>query len=87
MSLSYFIFSQRSNFSISKLQVDKAITSIYRVWLSVVAVLSLKFAQTLSLSISISEFMKKPAQHYITPVVKAVLPDEYQKWVPVLIGW
>lgn len=31
--------------------------------------------------------MKKPAQHYVTPVVKAALPDEYQKWVPVLIGW
>lgn len=68
-------------------KVDKALSSIYRVWLSVVAVLSLKFAKTISLSMSISDFLKKPIDHYISPLVKKTVPHEYGKWVPVAMGW
>lgn len=60
---------------------------MYKVWLSVVAVLSLKFAQTVSLSVSISNFLKKPANRFITPIVQVAVPDEYDKWVPVIMGW
>jgi hypothetical protein len=68
-------------------KINKALSSIYKVWLSVVAVLSLKFAQTIALSVSISEFLNKPANRYVTPLVKQATPDEYDKWVPVIMGW
>jgi hypothetical protein len=68
-------------------KVDKALSSIFKVWMSVIAVLTLKFAQTISLSVSISKFLKKPTDRYITPLVKDAVPVEYSKWVPVLMGW
>lgn len=68
-------------------KIDKALSSIYKVWLAVVAVLSLKFAQTISLSVSISQFLKKPVDHFIAPLIEIAVPDEYDKWVPVVLGW
>lgn len=68
-------------------KIDKALSSMYKVWISVVAVLTLKFAQTISLSVSISKLLKKPADRYITPLVTDAVPVEYSKWVPVLMGW
>jgi hypothetical protein len=40
-----------------------------------------------ALSVSISEFLNKPANRYVTPLVKQATPDEYDKWVPVIMGW
>lgn len=68
-------------------KVDKALGTIYKVWLSVIAVLTVKFAATIALAISISEFIKKPLNRYIAPIVQVATPDEYDKWVPVLFGW
>lgn len=68
-------------------KIDNAIASIYTVWLSVVAVLSLKFAKTIALSVTISEFLKKPSQKYVSPRVQQIIPHEYQRWVPVILGW
>lgn len=68
-------------------KVDKALYSIYRVWLSVVAVLSLQFARTINMALSIAEFLNRPCDHLITPVLQAVIPDEYDRWVPVILRW
>jgi len=68
-------------------KVDKALGTIYKVWLSVIAVLTVKFAVTIALAISISEFIKKPLNRYIAPIVQAATPDDYDKWIPVIFGW
>jgi len=68
-------------------KVDNAVTSIYQVWLSVAAVLTIEFARTISLALSIAEFIKQPINRYIAPLIKKVVPDEYDKWVPVILGW
>jgi len=57
------------------------------VWLSVIAVLTVKFAATIALAISISEFIKKPLNRYVAPIVQAATPDDYDKWVPIIFGW
>ena len=67
------------------LQIDKAIYSIYRVWLAVAAVLSLKFARTINMALSIAEFLNRPCDHFITPVLQMAIPDDYDKWVPVVL--
>lgn len=72
---------------INPAKVDKALGTIYKVWLSVVAVLTVKFAGTIALAISISEFIKKPLNRFIAPIIQAATPDEYDKWVPILFGW
>jgi hypothetical protein len=68
-------------------KVDKAITSLYRVWLSVAAVLSIEFARTISMALTIAEFLKKPADRFIAPTIMLAIPDEYDKWIPVVLGW
>ncbi|CAB9526447.1 expressed unknown protein [Seminavis robusta] len=68
-------------------KIDKAIYSIYRVWLAVAAVLTLKFAKTINFALSIAEFLFRPCDHVVTPVLQAAIPDEYDKWVPVVLRW
>jgi hypothetical protein len=66
-------------------QIDKAIYSVYRVWLAVAAVLTLKFAQTINVALSIAEFLNRPCDHVVTPLLQAAIPAEYDKWVPVVL--
>eukprot|EP00548_Thalassiothrix_antarctica_P005822 CAMPEP_0194146622 /NCGR_PEP_ID=MMETSP0152-20130528/21114_1 /TAXON_ID=1049557 /ORGANISM="Thalassiothrix antarctica, Strain L6-D1" /LENGTH=326 /DNA_ID=CAMNT_0038847183 /DNA_START=103 /DNA_END=1080 /DNA_ORIENTATION=+ len=68
-------------------KVDAAIASIYLVWLSVVAVLMVQFARTISMALTMSVFMMKPVNRYITPAVALAVPNEYQKWIPVVLVW
>lgn len=72
---------------INPAKVDRALGTIYKVWLSVIAVLAVKFAGTIALAISISEFIKRPLNRYVAPIVQAATPDEYDKWIPILFGW
>jgi hypothetical protein len=68
-------------------KIDKAISSMYHVWLSVMAVLVIKFAKTIQMANSISDFMVQPVNRFIAPVIKAATPDQYDKWVPVILTW
>ncbi len=68
-------------------KVDNAISSIYHVWLAVAAVLTIEFARAISLALSIADFLKQPINRYVAPVIKKVVPDEYDKWVPIILGW
>lgn len=60
---------------------------MYRVWLTVTAVLSIQFARTVSMALSLAEFLNKPCDRFITPVLQVAIPDEYDKWVPVVLRW
>jgi hypothetical protein len=68
-------------------KVDTAISAIYKVWLSVAAVLSIRFARTISFSLAIADFLKRPVDRYVAPSVQIAIPDEYDRWVPVILGW
>lgn len=68
-------------------KVDKAVSSMYKVWLSVAAVLSIQFARTISMALSIADFIKIPADRYVAPVFNTVIPDEYEKWTPIVFSW
>lgn len=43
-------------------KIDKAVSSIYKVWLSVAAVLAVQFARTISMALAIAEFLQKPCK-------------------------
>lgn len=68
-------------------KVDTALAAIYKVWLSVAAVLSIRFARTISFSLAIADFLKRPVERYMAPAVQVAVPDEYDRWVPVILGW
>ena len=66
-------------------KIDRAVASMYSVWLSVAAVLKIEFARTISMALSISEFLKKPAQRHLAPLIQMAVPAEYKRWVPVIL--
>jgi len=68
-------------------KIDNALGSMYKVWLSVAAVLKIQFARTISLALSIAEFLERPMDRFVAPVLRQVTPQDYQKWVPVLLSW
>lgn len=68
-------------------KVEHALTNLYKVWFAVVSVLVVQFARTIQTANSIAEFLTHPAQTYAKPVVVAMLPPEYQQWVPILLTW
>jgi hypothetical protein len=68
-------------------KVDKAMASLYSVWLTVAAVLAIQFARTVSMALSIADFLKKPVDRFITPTLKLAIPTDYEKWVPVVLSW
>jgi len=72
---------------INPIKVDAAIAAMYTVWISVLAVLTLQFARTISLALTISNFLKRPIDDYVAPTVAMAVPKNYQKWVPVILGW
>ena len=68
-------------------KVDQAIESMYKVWLAVAAVLAVEFAKTISMAMAIADFVKKPLNRFVAPTLQMAVPDEYDKWVPVILGW
>lgn len=50
-------------------KVDKAFSSMYRIWLAVAAVLSIQFARTVSMALSIADFLKKPCKYILSTSV------------------
>ena len=68
-------------------KVNKALASLYKVWLAVIAVLSIQFARTIALAVSMSKFFNTPMNTYVVPAVRAAVPNEYSRWIPVLSGW
>jgi hypothetical protein len=68
-------------------KIDNAISSMYQVWLAVAAVLTIEFARAISLALAIADFMKQPINRYVAPWIQKIVPDEYDKWVPIILGW
>lgn len=68
-------------------KVNDAIVSIYKVWISVLAVLTIQFARTIALSLTISSFIKQLADRFLLPIVRRAIPKEYQQWCPVVLDW
>lgn len=68
-------------------KVNNAMASIYKVWISVLAVLSIEFARTIALSLAIGKFINKLVDRFVAPTIRSSIPPEYEKWVPILTGW
>ncbi|KAL7554977.1 hypothetical protein ACHAWF_018550 [Thalassiosira exigua] len=68
-------------------KVNDAIASIYKVWLSVLAVLTIQFARTIALALTIGDFFEKLADRFVLPTLTAATPKEYRRWCPTLLDW
>jgi len=81
---------RKTLFVLQKMNPDKvntALMNLYKVWFAVIAVLVVQFAQTIQMANSIADFLTQPADHYVKPVVEAMIPREYHQWTPILMEW
>ena len=46
-----------------------------------------EFAKTITLSVSISKLIHNPVSRHVKPVLMAIIPKDYQKWIDVVILW
>lgn len=81
---------QKTLFVMQKMNPEKvntAIRNMYTVWLAVISVLVVQFARTIQTAQSVADFLARPADKYVKPIVKVSLPPEYQQWVPIIMSW
>jgi len=68
-------------------QVNVAIGGIWASSLAVLATLKVQFARTVALGVSIGVMLKKPAESFLAPALRRVLPSDYHKWIQLMIDW
>lgn len=69
-------------------KINTALAGLSATFLGVVATLKLQFAQTIAMSLSIAELLQLyVVDGRLQPLVESIAPDEYSKWVPVLLRW
>jgi len=68
-------------------KVNKAIMGITSSCMSVVAVLRVEFAKTITLAVSIGNTMQNAAETFALPFLQKVVPAQYQHWLPTAINY
>ncbi|GAB5358360.1 hypothetical protein AAMO2058_000450800 [Amorphochlora amoebiformis] len=60
---------------------------LYGTMLAITAVLRVHFAKTIAIGNAIGDVIVKTVGRFAVPVLLAVLPEKYHKWVPVLVSY
>jgi hypothetical protein len=51
------------------------------------AVLTIQFAKTIAMSLTIHDFFKRLTTRFLLPLITKITPREYRKWCPVFLDW
>lgn len=73
--------------SVDPMQVSSALTGIYVGFLAVVATLRSRFAMAITLGASLGDTLHDFIYPVVNPVAKRVVPEDYHKWIPVVITY
>ena len=68
-------------------KLNHAMGGLWLAWMGVVATLKIQFAKTITLSLSIADYLQKPVDQLLMPAIMEIAPKEYHRWVPVCLGW
>jgi hypothetical protein len=68
-------------------KINVAASALYTTWLGISAVLRREYARVINLSLTLAEGIETAGNILLAPALKLVTPKDYQKWVPVLLGW
>mmetsp|Transcript_28337 Transcript_28337/g.63298 ORF Transcript_28337/g.63298 Transcript_28337/m.63298 type:complete len:350 (+) Transcript_28337:48-1097(+) len=55
-------------------KIDHAVVGIYTSWMAVVCTLKVQFARTITLALSIADFLNTPSQQFLVPAVVFLMP-------------
>ena len=73
--------------SVDPVKINQATGALYTTWLGVSTVLEREFAEIITLSMTLADYLDPITQFLLAPPLYLCVPDEYSQWVPVAIGW
>jgi hypothetical protein len=84
------IFLQQTNIvlkTVDPIKINQAAAALYTTWLGISAVLQREYARVISLSLTLAAGIERVAHITLEPPLILIIPEDYQKWVPAVIGW
>ena len=84
------VFLHQTNIVLKTLdpaKINQAAGALYTTWLGVSAVLEREYARTISLSLTLAYSFERAAHWILEPPLRFIVPKDYHRWVPVLVGW
>jgi hypothetical protein len=73
--------------TVDPVKINTALGALYATWLGVSAVLEKQFARTISLSLTIAEYMYPIISFLVSPPFRLLIPNDLHRWVPLIVGW
>lgn len=68
-------------------RVYDAITAISTGFIAVIATLKVDFVKAITLGASMADVINKPAQHYLTPIIDRIMPEDFKHWTSFFITY
>lgn len=84
------IFTEKTKIilaTIDPMKINQAVAALYTTWMGVSTVLEREFAKTITMSVTIADYLKPTINFVLGPPVYRCVPKQYHKWVPIIIGW
>jgi len=73
--------------SLDPVKVSASLNGLWMGFLGVVAVLRLKFAQTIALGATIGHIFETVAERVARPILEKTIPETHHKWIPIIISY
>ena len=73
--------------TVDPVKINTAAGALYTTWLGISTILRREYARVINLSLTLAEGMEGIGSVIVAPAMKLVMPQEYHRWVPVLLGW
>jgi hypothetical protein len=73
--------------TVDPMKINQAAAALYTTWLGVAAVLEREYARVISLSLTLAQGVEMVARLVVQPPLAMVVPKDYHKWIPAIIGW
>lgn len=73
--------------TVDPVKINQASAALYTTWMGVSSVLQREYARVITLSLTMANYIERVAIFLLGPPAYMCVPDEYHRWVPVIIGW
>jgi hypothetical protein len=73
--------------TVDPVKINTALGALYVTWLGVSAVLEKQFARTISLSVTIAEYLYPTMSFLVAPPFRLLIPNDLHRWIPLIVGW
>ena len=68
-------------------KINTAAGALYTTWLGISTILRREYARVINLALTLAEGLETALRILLAPALTLVVPPDYHRWVPVLLGW